>query len=112
MFGLAEKILSIINTDWVIVKIVDVKTKKTIHYASLVRGGKEIKLDKFDNNLLFEGKNNQNFSVVKSSQENLKIKAICVLPEKIKNQDEAFFLSHIINQLELLFLAFCFLEKK
>ncbi|MDD3301325.1 MAG: hypothetical protein PHR57_00890 [Patescibacteria group bacterium] len=112
MFSLAEKILSIINTDWVIVKIVDVKTKKTIHYASLVRGGKEIKLDKFDNNLLFEGKNNQNFSVVKSSQENLKIKAICVLPEKIKNQDEAFFLSHIINQLELLFLAFCFLEKK
>lgn len=112
MLNLSEKILSIVNIDWVIVKIIDIKTKKTLHYVSLIRGGKELKLDKFDNNELLSEKNNQNFAVIKSSQENLKIKAICVLPGKIKNQDESFFLSHIINQLELLFLAFLFLKKK
>jgi len=112
MTNLAEKILSIVNTDWVIIKIIDIKTEKTIHYASLVRGGKDIKFDKFDNHQLFNGKCGASCAVIKSNQENLDIKAICILPAKIKNQDENFFLSHIINQLELLFLAFCFLEKK
>lgn len=112
MVNLAEKILSIVNIDWVIIKIVDVKTEKTIYYASLARGGKEMKFDKFDNHKLFTEKCGPNCTVVKSNQDNLDIKAICVIPTKIKNHDENFFLSHIINQLELLFLAFSFLEQK
>lgn len=112
MINLAEKVLSIINMDWVVIKIIDLSSKKTIHYTSLVRGNKKIKLDKFDNGEILSGKNKDGFTVITSKQENLDFKAVCILPSKVKNSDENFFLIHIINQLELLFLAFLFLEKK
>lgn len=112
MVSLAEKILSIINIDWVIIKIVDLETGKTIHYTSLARGGKEVNFDKFDNRQIFAGKCGDSCTVVKSNQENLDVKAICILPAKIKNSDEGFFVTHIVNQLELLFLAFRFLDKR
>ncbi|MFZ4648819.1 MAG: hypothetical protein ACOYMB_04315 [Patescibacteria group bacterium] len=112
MVSLAEKILSIINIDWVIIKIVDLNTGKTIHYTSLARGGKDVNFDKFDNRQIFAGKCGDSCTVIKSNQENLDVKAVCILPAQIKNGDESFFVTHIVNQLELLFLAFRFLEKK
>ncbi|MCX6795557.1 MAG: hypothetical protein NT165_02430 [Candidatus Falkowbacteria bacterium] len=112
MSGLAEKILSIINIDWVIIKIVDLSSGKTIHYTALARGGKDIKFDKFDNRQIFSGECGDSCTVIRSNQESLDIKAFCIVPLQIKGRDDKFFITHIINQLELLFLAFRFLEKK
>lgn len=111
ILGLAEKILSIINIDWVIIKIIEIKSGKTIHYASLTRGGKKIKFDKFDNDEIFSGKCGERCTIIKSNQENLDFKAVCILPAEIKSRDESFFVAHIVSQLELLFLAFRFLLK-
>ncbi len=112
MVGLAQKILSIINIDWVVIKIIDLNSGKTIHYTALARGGKKIKFDKFDNQQIFSGNCGEACTIIKSNQENLDVKAVCILPAEIKSRDENFFVTYIINQLELLFLAFRFLGKK
>ncbi len=104
--NMSERILGIINTDWVLLKIVDINSQTTLREHFITRGNKQIEKIKFDNQCLLDGSCLEgNQIVIRSTQENFNIKAFCVLPVSI-NKDQGFMIKSIVNQLEMMFVIF------
>jgi len=103
----AERILGIINADWVLLRIVDLNTNNTLHEFFITRGSKKVDRIKLENRALMEGTYPHNIcSVIKSNQENFNIKAYCILPIETENKNQEFLINSIINQLEMFFIIF------
>jgi hypothetical protein len=103
----SEKILSIVNADWVNLKVINLKNKKTLKQIKKIRGKKKINFPNIKNEEILSDKCKiKNCSLIVSDQENLSIKASCILPVKLKNEEERFFIQSVINQLEMMFLVF------
>lgn len=108
-----DKILSIIGADWVVLKIIELDSRKTIRYVVRSRAGQPLSGIKFENKDILSGNCSlDSCTIIGSDQENLNIKAFCVLPVKLKNRDERFFITSIINHLEMLFIIFSSLYYK
>jgi len=103
----AERILGIINADWVSLKIIDVKSGNNLHEYFVSRGNKKVDRVKIENKALLNGECSfGECSIVKSNQENFNIKAYCVLPIATKDANQEFLINSIVNQLEMLFIIF------
>jgi len=108
----SEKILSLVNADWVILRIIDIKNEHTIREDKFIRNKKGESVLKIDNKDILSGKKILNDCVViNSDQDNLNIKTACILPTKLKNKDQEFFIRSMINQLEMLFVVFLSLSE-
>lgn len=104
---LSEKILSMVDADWVYLKIINLENKKTIRQNKKNRAKKNNSLPEINNkDILNKTCNLKNCTIIVSEQENLSIKACCILPIKLKNEEERFFIQSVINQLEMMFLVF------
>ncbi len=103
----SKKILSMVDADWVILKIIKLENQKTIKQSKKIRAKKNIKMPTIDNkDILNNTCNLKKCTIIVSEQENLSIKACCILPIKLKNEEERFFIQSVINQLEMMFLVF------
>ena len=103
----AERILGIINADWVLLRIVDLNTNNTLHEFFVSRGNKQVERIKLENRALLDGTYSpEACSVIKSNQDNFNIKAYCVLPIETENKNQKFLINSIINQLEMFFIIF------
>jgi hypothetical protein len=103
----AERILGIINADWVLLKMLDVKNGNNLHEYFVSRGNKRIEKIKVDNKSLLGGTCSfGSCNIIKSNQENFNIKAFCILPTEIKDENQEFLINSIVNQLEMLFIIF------
>jgi len=104
----SEKILSIINVDWVIVRIVDKKKSVVLREHRSQRVGKDFAKCKIGGGAEPRGNGLDDCKVIESSQENFHIKAYCILPcERIcKECQQEVLIKAIINQLEMLFIIF------
>jgi len=103
----AERILGIINADWVMLKIVDIKSGNNLHEYFISRGNKKIDKLKVENKDLLTGDCAfGQCNVVKSNQENFNIKAFCILPIAANDDNQEFLINSIVNQLEMLFIIF------
>lgn len=103
----AERILGIINIDWVLLKIVDVRNGNNLHEYFISRGNKRVEKMKIDNKTLLSGEcPEEKCGIIKSNQENFNIKAFCILPTAVKNDNQKFLINSIVNQLEMLFIIF------
>jgi hypothetical protein len=102
----SEKILSMINADWVYLKIINLENLNTLKIYKKYRGGQKNNIPNLENKDILNNNFLDKLTIIKSDQENLSIKACCILPIKLKNSEERFFISSIINQLELMFLVF------
>ncbi len=108
----SEKILGMVNADWVILRLIDIKTGHTIREDKFTRNNQRMASGKFDNREILEGKCKlDSCTIIKSDQENLNIKACCIIPTKLSNNDQEFFVRSMINQLEMLFIVFSSLNK-
>lgn len=109
----SEKILSIVNADWVILRIIDIKTGRTIRDGTFTRNNQKINHFKFDNQEILSGQcRSEQCTIVKSDQENLNIKACCILPSKLNGRDQEFFVRSMVNQLEMMFIVFSSLSNR
>ena len=103
----AERVLGIINADWVLLRIVDINNGSTLHEYYVSRGNKNIEKFKLDNKALLDGTwSFGTCSIIKSNQDNFNIKAYCILPAEIKNSNQEFLINSIVNQLEMFFIIF------
>lgn len=103
----AERVLGIINADWVLLRMIDIKTGFTLHEYFISRGNKKVEKIKLDNRALLEGSCSfGSCSIIKSNQENFNIKAFCVLPVEAENSNQEFLINSIVNQLEMFFIIF------
>ncbi len=108
----SDKIINIVNADWVVLKIIDIQTGKTIRQNELIRR-KPVEIVKIENHDILAGRCYlKNCSIVRSGQENLKIKAACILPIELKNREQELFVQSIVNQIEMMFLVYSSLSFK
>ena len=107
----SEKILGMVNADWIIFRIIDTQNAHTIREDKFTRNNQPVAATKVDNQEILAGKCKSGTCViVRSDQENLSIKACCILAAKL-NRDQEFFVRSMINQLEMLFIVFSSLRK-
>lgn len=108
----ADKIIRITNADWLVLKIIDINNGKTIRQKDIKKNNDSV-ITKIENQDILAGRCYlDNCSVIRSGQENLKIKAACILPSKIKNREQEIFIQSIINQIEMMFLVYSSLNFK
>lgn len=103
----AERVLGIINVDWVLLRIVDINTGATLHEYYASRGNKKIEKIKLENKALLAGTCSfGSCSIIKSNQDNFNIKAYCILPVEVSDTNQGFLINSIVNQLEMFFIIF------
>lgn len=108
----SEKILGMVNADWVILRVIDTNNLKTLREERFFRNNKKNNTNKFDNADILKGKCEvEDCSITKSDQEGFYIKTVCILPIDLKNSDQEFLIKSMINQLEMLFIVFSAFDK-
>ncbi|MFH1822406.1 MAG: hypothetical protein ABH830_01765 [Patescibacteria group bacterium] len=102
----ANKLLSIVNADWVLVRIIDTQNFKNLREYSKARGQTVLPKCNIKNGELLAGKCYDGYSAIKSAQENFRVITACIFPVEKINENEEILIKAIINQLEMLFVIF------
>jgi hypothetical protein len=105
---LAEKALCMVNTEWVLFRIIDTQNLDTLSEYSESRGnGNAFLLNhKISNKHLVSNEKFEGLAVVQSGQGNFHIKTFCVIPKEKLSGDQEVFIKALVNQLEMLFIIF------
>lgn len=109
---LSFKILSIVDVDWVLLRIVDLSKAETLREFCAVRGGGNSPQWNISNKELLKNKLQGEYQLLKSTQNNLNLKAFCVFPKNNFSEDQKVLIGAIIGQLEMLFIIFTSLYYK
>jgi len=103
---LADRTLSMVNTGWVLLRIIDTQSLNSLGEYSETRGNSVLPRHKISNKALVSTEKLKGFTVVESGQENFYIKTFCIIPKVKLSRDNLVFIKAIVNQLEMLFLIF------
>lgn len=100
----SKRALGIVNTDWVLFRIINSLSQKTIieHFAS--RNELTWEYPHVSNKLIVENQSGLPFNSVISNPKNLNIVAICIMPIDKISKDEHVFIQAIINEIIKLFV--------
>ena len=101
----AQKVLGIVNADWVMFRIVNKENLRTLREYSEARATRTISLKHcISNRALVGNKTVDTYSVVASDQENLTIKVFCVLPTEKLTANQHPLIKAIVTEIEMLFI--------
>lgn len=103
---LSSKVLSIINADWIIFRIIDISNLKTIIEFHESRGSAILLKYAIANKDLMSKKKIQGMTCVESEQKNLRLRAFCILPLHNIKDHLVLSLKAILNQLEMIFIIY------
>lgn len=103
---LANKILSIIAADWVLLRIIDLSSQVTLREYTETRGSVALIKHEISNKNLVQGQKNDDYSYITSRQNTFNIKLFCIFPKIKVSQQQQIILRAMVNQLEMLFLIF------
>ena len=100
----SERVLGIVNTNWVLFRIINCNTQKTIGEQFEIRKGFVFDYPHISNKNIVEKQSCDPFTTIISNPQNLKILSCCILPvEKITN-DERVFIQAITNEITMMFV--------
>ena len=101
---LSGRVLGIVNTNWVLFRIINSNTQKTISECLETRQGFSFNHPHIRNKMIIEKQLISPFTTVVSNPQNLNILVCCVMPiDKISN-DQRIFIQAIINEITMLFV--------
>ena len=103
---LAEKALGIVPVKWVVLRLVEVDSLRTVMEQTSARGDEKILNHKFSNQDLINGSAGKEYLVFNSHQNNLKIRAFCVMPQHEISREEKTLIKGIVSQIEMFYLIF------
>jgi len=104
---LGNKILSIINVDWAILRIVDINNLKTLREASVCRGQAAMLKYQFTNEELTKRPGDfKEYRIIKAEQKSTTIEVFSIFPRKQLTKEQEIFIKAILNQVEMLYLIF------
>ena len=102
----ARQALGIANADWVVLRIINPDTLRTLQEHSETRGSALFHKHNISNRAIVSNEAIADGSVVTSEQENLTIKAFCILPTKELAESQEILIRAIVSELEMLFIIF------
>ncbi|UCG12297.1 MAG: hypothetical protein JSU72_17650 [Deltaproteobacteria bacterium] len=103
---LAQKALGIVNVDWIMLRIINPDNLRTLREHSRARGSAILLKHNISNRAIVSNEAIDDCSVVVSDQDNLIIKAFCVLPTEEITASQKTLIKAIVNELEMLFIIF------
>jgi hypothetical protein len=103
---LAQRVLCMVNTEWVLFRIIDTQNRNTLREHSESRGNAVLLNHKISNTYLALHEKFEGLTVMESGQENFHIKTFCIIPRQKLSRDQEVFIRAVVNQLEMLFLIF------
>jgi hypothetical protein len=99
-----DRVIGIVNSEWVLFRIIDSNTQRTICEHFGTRKGLTCNYPKVSNKMIIEKQPVLPFSYVVSNPGNLNIIVSCIMPvDKITN-DQHVFIQAIINEITKLFV--------
>jgi hypothetical protein len=102
----ARKALSIVNTDWVVVRVIDRRSLRTVVEHLHVRRGKTALPPRIGNKSVIDAEPMAGRSVIRSEIENLDITVVCIFPRDELSREEKILVEAIAGEIELLFITF------
>ena len=103
---LARKALGIANVDWVIFRIINPESLRTIQEYSETRGSAILLKHNISNRAIVSCEAIADCSIVSSEQENLTIRTFCILPTEKLTANQTILLRTIVSEVEMLFIVF------
>jgi hypothetical protein len=104
LFYFSERVFGIINSKWVLFRIINCNNGKTINEQFETRRGHTSEYPHISNKMIIEKQSCSPFTAVISNPQNLNILACCILPiDKISN-DERIFIQAITNEITMLYV--------
>lgn len=101
----AEKIITIANTDWVMIRLVNTTNNQTIKEHVSQRGNTENKTPNIKNEMLICKKTDGCINI-SSDQETLTVKVFCLMPKIDLSKEQEELVKTMANQLEMLFIIY------
>jgi len=102
----SERVFGIVNTDWVLFRIIDSNTRKTISEQFETRNGIKADYPHLSNKMIIEKQSCSPFTTVISNPGDLNILVCCTIPvEKITNEEQVF-IQAITNEITMIFIYF------
>lgn len=99
-----ERVIGIVNSNWVLFRIIDINTQRTIHEHFVTRQGFSCSYPHVSNKMVIEKQPILPLFYVNSNARNLNILVSCIMPiDKISN-DQRIFVQAIINEITKLFV--------
>jgi hypothetical protein len=108
----ARTILGIVNADWVVIRMINRNNFRTIKEQTVYRRNVTLPNYHISNKAIILNQNINEYCIVGSRQENLTIKVVCILREKMLGIDEKVLVEAIMNQLEMLYIVYISRECK
>lgn len=102
----ARRALEIANVDWVVFRIIKPDTLRTLQEHSETRSGTILAKRHISNRAIACNGVISGCSVVCPEQENLTIKAFCILPTEELTASQEILIRAIVSELEMLFIIF------
>jgi hypothetical protein len=103
---LSDRILAIVNVEWILFRIIDVGSNNTLSEHMQCRKGKGNKNCEISNKEIMRDKVENGYKVIKTNQENFNVRAFCILPENNLSEHQKIFVRRITNDLEMLYIIF------
>jgi hypothetical protein len=101
---LSERVLGIVNANWVLYRIIDSNTRKTISECFETRQGYICQYPHVSNKMIVENQLMSSFTTIVSNPKNLNILVCCALPIDKINSDQRIFIEAINNEIIMLFI--------
>jgi hypothetical protein len=99
-----ERVIGIVNSNWVLFRVIDINTQRTICEQFVTRQGFTCSYPRVSNKMVIENQPISPFYYVNSNTKNLKILVSCIMAiDKISN-DQLIFVQAIINEITKLFV--------
>ena len=102
----AEKVLCVASVDWVMLRIINVDSLRTVHEHSETRGKAVLLKHNISNKSVVTAESIDGCNIVSSDQSNLIIKVFCIIPSKSLTVEQKNIIKTIVNALEMLFIVF------
>ncbi len=104
LYFFSERVFSITNANWVLFRIIDPRSYKTINEQFETRYGYTFDYPHISNKNITENQSCPPYSVVISNPQNFNILVCCILPVDNISNDERIFIQAIVNEITMLFV--------
>ena len=101
---LSDRVLGIVNTNWVLFRIVNSDTHRTIYECFETRQGFVCRYPHVSNKMILEKRSISPFTAVISNPRNLNFLVFCAMPVDTINNDQRVFIQAIMNEITMLFI--------
>jgi len=102
--SLAEHVLGIVNTNWVLLRIIGNGTQRTIYECFATREGYSCCYPHVSNKMTVEQQSTSDYTTVISRSRNLNFLVFCAMPVDTINNDQRVFIQAIMNEITMLFI--------